>query len=145
MTLQSQILILPIENNFIRGNSRKDKICLKLFKFFANVCLNFLSWQKTAWSTLYIIEPANNLRLILPVLKPYFVYTLCPKDCGPYNWLTVPANMGGRAFMYAGSVTFVHVHSVLVNRTDGVPRYPDSPVNGNGVHKIWYPDNGESG
>jgi len=34
---------------------------------------------------------------------------------------------------------------LFVNRTDGVPRYLDSPVNGNGVPKIQYPDNGESG
>jgi len=44
---------------------------------------------------------------------------------------------------------------LLVNRTDGVPRYPDSPVNecpviecpvnGNRVHKIRYWDKGESG
>ncbi len=58
------------------------------------------------------------------------------------------------------SLTGHPLTGLLVNRTDGVPRYLDSlvngcpvnecpvngcPVNGNGAHKIRYPDKRESG
>ncbi len=63
------------------------------------------------------------------------------------------------------SLTGLPLTGLLVYRTDGVPHYPDSPVNGcpvngclvngctfngcpvngNTVHKIRYPENGESG
>jgi len=47
------------------------------------------------------------------------------------------------------SLTGHPLTGLLANRTDGGPHYPDSPVkgcpvNGNGVHKIWYPEKGES-
>jgi len=50
------------------------------------------------------------------------------------------------------SLTGLPLTGLLVNRTDGVPRYPESPINGcpvngypvigNGVHTIWYSDTG---